>query len=105
MFKKFKNSLGFTLVEMLIVLLIIAVLIILIVPNLGGRTKEVNEKGCLALKEVVHGQVQLYYIEHGSYPEDLNTLISEGYITESQTTCANKQKIIYSNGNVSISNE
>lgn len=40
----FKNERGFTLIEMLIVLMIISVLIILIVTNLSGKSEEVNEK-------------------------------------------------------------
>src|SRR5699024_11489782 len=53
----FKNNRGFTLIEMLIVLMIISVLIMLIVPNLSGKTKEVNDKGCDALVSVVQTQV------------------------------------------------
>ncbi|MBD1222742.1 prepilin-type N-terminal cleavage/methylation domain-containing protein [Virgibacillus halodenitrificans] len=47
-----KNNRGFTLIEMLIVLMIISVLIILIVPNLSGKSKQVHDKGCEALVNV-----------------------------------------------------
>ena len=65
------NQKGFTLIEMLIVLLIITILIILIVPNLAGRSEEVHDKGCDALVSVVQAQVH------------------------SQTTCQNKQTLNY----------
>lgn len=100
-----KSEKAFTLVEMLIVLLIIAILIILIVPNLSGRTKEVNDKGCEALKQVVQSQVQLYYVENGQYPSDLNELVTDGYITETQTSCSNQKSLNYNDGVVSIPND
>ena len=44
-----KNEKGFTLIEMLVVLLIITVLILLIVPNLGSKTGDMHDDGCDAL--------------------------------------------------------
>lgn len=49
-----RNEKGFTLVEMLIVIAIISVLIILFIPNLTGKTKDVNDKGCEALVHLVN---------------------------------------------------
>ncbi|KKE80639.1 MULTISPECIES: competence type IV pilus major pilin ComGC [Bacillaceae] len=101
----FNNNRGFTLVEMLIVLLIISVLIILIVPNLGGRSAEVNEKGCDALKSLVQGQVDAYYLENNDYPTSINDLKSKGYITNDQTKCPNgKSLVLDGNNNVKIGN-
>ncbi|WP_077326955.1 competence type IV pilus major pilin ComGC [Virgibacillus siamensis] len=97
MFKKlFKNQHGFTLIEMLIVLMIISVLIILIVPNLGEKSEHVNEKGCEALVELVQAQVDAYYIENGSYPSSLTELVSNGFIEENQQTCTNGTALILS---------
>src|SRR5699024_755300 len=92
----FKNNNGFTLIEMLIVLLVISVLIILIIPNLSGKSTEVHDKGCDALVSVVQAQVDAYYLDEGQYPSSLNTLVSKGYITEDQKTCPNQKKLIYS---------
>lgn len=100
-----KSEKGFTLIEMLIVLLIIAVLIILIVPNLSGRTKEVHDKGCDALKTVVQSQVHLYHLEKGEYPENLGQMVDEKYITEEQLKCSNNKKLVYVNGVVSNPND
>lgn len=89
------NQKGFTLIEMLIVLLIITILIILIVPNLAGRSEEVHDKGCDALVSVVQAQVHLYHLEKGKFPESLDALADEDYISDSQTTCQNKQTLNY----------
>ncbi|WP_067730399.1 competence type IV pilus major pilin ComGC [Oceanobacillus damuensis] len=92
----FKNDKGFTLIEMLIVLMIISVLIILIVPNLGDKGSEVHSKGCDALVGVVQAQVDAYYIEKNQFPADLGELVDEGYINEEQKSCPNGDNLIYS---------
>lgn len=88
----FKNNKGFTLIEMLIVLMIISVLIILIVPNLSGKSKAVHETGCEALVKVVQAQVDLYYLDEGKYPASIEDLVPD-YISEEQTTCSNNKNI------------
>ncbi|HLR62416.1 MAG TPA: competence type IV pilus major pilin ComGC [Lentibacillus sp.] len=82
----FKNQRGFTLIEMLIVLMIISVLIILIVPNLGKKSEEVYDKGCDALISVVQAQADAYYIEEGTYPAAIADLTGD-YITAEQQSC------------------
>lgn len=104
MFKYFKNQKAFTLIEMLIVLMIISVLIILIVPNLGEKSKTVNEKGCEALVELVQAQVDAYYIDERSYPNDLEALVSGGYITDEQKQCSDDNPLTLTDGVVSDSN-
>ncbi|CDQ39673.1 competence type IV pilus major pilin ComGC [Virgibacillus salexigens] len=89
-----KNNRGFTLIEMLIVLMIISVLIILTVPNLSKRSQEVSNKGCDALLAVVQAQVDAYYTEHNSYPISLESMIP-AYINEEQTSCNNDEALLY----------
>ena len=98
----FNNNRGFTLIEMLIVLLIISVLIILIVPNLGDRSSEVHSKGWTALVSIVQGQVDVYYMENNSYPNTLSALVPD-YLNEDQLTCPNEEALNYSvDGNKGI---
>ncbi|WP_099158494.1 competence type IV pilus major pilin ComGC [Virgibacillus ndiopensis] len=99
----FKNQKGFTLIEMLIVLLIISVLIILIVPNLSDKSKKVYTKGCEALVSVVQGQVDSYKIDKGNNPTNLDVLKSAGYISEKQMTCPNDDPLIITDGTVGVS--
>lgn len=100
----FKNNRGFTLIEMLIVLMIISVLIILIVPNLGDKSADVNDTGCEALTKIVESQAALYELEKGSFPT-LSDLTSDGYITEEQTSCSNGELVLNPDGTVTVSNE
>ncbi|MFU0791481.1 competence type IV pilus major pilin ComGC [Virgibacillus proomii] len=89
-----KKNDAFTLIEMLIVLMIISVLVILIIPNLGKRSKEVNHKGCDALISVVQAQVDTYHAEKNRYPSSLNTMIPE-YLNEEQKTCNGNKELVY----------
>lgn len=98
----FKNNDAFTLVEMLIVLMIISILIILIVPTISDSKDTINEKGCQALTAVVQTQVELYHFDEGSYPSDVEELITAEYINESQKTCPNNQEIKIEDGTIVV---
>ncbi|MDX8359610.1 competence type IV pilus major pilin ComGC [Cytobacillus sp. IB215316] len=71
---------GFTLIEMLIVLMVISVLLIITIPNITKHSKVINEKGCNALINMVQAQVKAYEIEHETIPT-ITELLEEGYIT------------------------
>lgn len=97
----FKNQNAFTLIEMLIVLMIITVLIILIIPNITDKSKDVHSKGCEALVATVQAQVNAYQLDKGVLPSTLNSLVTEDYITSEQTTCQNGKTLNYNSGIVS----
>ncbi len=90
--KLLKNTHGFTLVEMLIVLVIVSVLSLLIIPNVGETTKTVNKEAEYALTQVVKIQASLYRLEKGvdaTYAE----LQAGGYLTKEQVDKATKWEI------------
>lgn len=91
----FKKEDGFTLIEMLIVLMIITVLIILIIPNLTDKSAQVHDKGCDALISTVQAQVHSYQLDHGKLPVSLNSLVTENYISNNQQTCKNGNHLQY----------
>lgn len=95
----YTNQKGFTLIEMLIVLLIVSILMILIIPNLGNKSKDVQNKGCEALVSVVQTQVDAFYLEHYKYPTTLQELVRENYIRDNQTNCSDA-KLEYRDGKV-----
>ncbi|MBF4500214.1 prepilin-type N-terminal cleavage/methylation domain-containing protein [Savagea sp. SN6] len=51
--KWLKNNKGFTLVEMMLVLVIIAVLVIITVPNVFKYSSTVDERGCEAYHNTI----------------------------------------------------
>lgn len=83
-----KNERGFTLIEMMVVLLVISVLLIITIPNVTKHNSTINEKGCDALIKMVEAQIQAYEIDKGTPPADINALVDE-YLTTEQTTCPN----------------
>lgn len=77
------NYKGFTLLEMLVVLLIISVLILLFVPNLSKHKEGVDKKGNEAIVKIVETQIDLYSMEKNQIPT-IEQLLKEEYITQEQ---------------------
>lgn len=92
---------GFTLIEMMIVLLVISVLLIITIPNITKHNSNINTKGCKALVKMVEAQVQAYEMDHKALPTSLKDLQDKGYLNKEQTTCPNgKEVTIGSKGEV-----
>lgn len=99
--KMFKNEKGFTLIEMLVVLLIITVLILLIVPNIGNKTSDMHDDGCDALKITVQSQADMYELDKGSKVSSIDALADAGFINKNQKTCKNGKVLTITDGIVS----
>ncbi|MBW0761613.1 competence type IV pilus major pilin ComGC [Mammaliicoccus lentus] len=98
--KFLKKEEGFTLIEMLIVLLIISILLIIIIPNISKQSETVKSTGCQAQVKMVAGQVEAYTLKHDAKPNSINDLVSDGFIKENQLTCKSGQNIVLNNGEV-----
>ncbi|HCE11575.1 MAG TPA: competence protein ComG [Enterococcus sp.] len=84
-FKKRKGDLkkGFTLVEMLIVLLVVSVLILLFVPNMAQQRETIDDKGNAAIVQVVETQIELFRLENNRAP-NANELVDRNYVSAEQ---------------------
>ncbi|MDG5788725.1 competence type IV pilus major pilin ComGC [Evansella sp. AB-P1] len=78
--KACKNQQGFTLFEMMIVLVIISTLLLIAVPNLSKNQEMANKKGCEATVELLRAQKIVYEIEKNQKLGELNDLLEEGYV-------------------------
>jgi competence protein ComGC len=93
---------GFTLIEMLIVLMIISILLLITIPNVTKHNNVINNKGCEALIKMVQAQVKAYEMENGTIPT-IQELIDQKYIKSNK--CPNGNTLqIDSNGEVSENN-
>jgi len=66
---------GFTLMEILLVVIIIGLLASLILPNLMGRFERSKEEIAKAQVELLSSAVQAFMLDVGRCPKDLNELI------------------------------
>jgi general secretion pathway protein G len=68
---------GFTLIELIVVIALIAVLAAVVAPNLLGKASEANRKSALVQLEKIASAVELYRLETGRYPEEMIDLVEQ----------------------------
>lgn len=97
---KLKNQKGFTLVEMLVVLLVVSILLLITVPNVTKHNSVIKEKGCEAMIKMVEAQVQAYELDKGVKVSAIGDIVGDGYLDKTPA-CPNGDTItIDSNGKV-----
>lgn len=67
---------GFTLIELIVVIALIAVLAAVVAPNLLGKASQAKRKAATVQTEKIGNAVELYRLENGRYPEKLEDLIA-----------------------------
>ncbi|NLJ19088.1 competence type IV pilus major pilin ComGC [Globicatella sulfidifaciens] len=82
--KHFSNRKGFTLLEMLIVLIIVGLLMAIIIPNVSGQKERIETQATENIAEIVETQVNTYQLVEKSDDATLTLLVSEGYLTQKQ---------------------
>lgn len=82
---------GFTLIEMLVVMLVISILLLIMIPNLLKNNEAINGRGCEAYVKTVQAQVEVYKIENENDIPTIQELKSDGYIDAD--TCPNGDAI------------
>ncbi|MBR3356828.1 MAG: prepilin-type N-terminal cleavage/methylation domain-containing protein [Solobacterium sp.] len=98
-----KNSKkGFTLLEMVIVLMVISVIFLLSVPNIQKTMTIVRDKGCRAVEKVADAAILQYRMEHGNDPGGIQDLIAEGLLSEEQTHCGGDRNLVITGGQAHI---
>jgi general secretion pathway protein G len=71
---------GFTLVELMVVLTIIALLISIVVPNYVGRTQRAEEAVLQEDLSLMRDALDKHYADSGRYPGSLEELVSKRYL-------------------------
>ena len=88
---------GFTILEMMIVMLIVALLLLITLPNIQQKEKIIRNKGCEALLEIVNSQIMLYEIDQLETPTSVQEL-DFGYLKKGQDTCPDHSQVVIENG-------
>lgn len=79
-----KNKGGFTLLEMLIVLVVVSLLMAIIIPNVAGQRERINDQAEINITEIIETQANTYEMVNGGGTPSLAILLEEGYITQRQ---------------------
>jgi len=75
-----KKSRGFTLVELMVVLTIIALLLSIVVPDYIGRARRAEEAVLQENLAVMRDALDKHYADAGRYPTSLDELVSKRYL-------------------------
>ena len=81
---------GFTLVELMIVVLILGALAAISIPRIMGGAQTAKENACSTNIDVLNSQIELYYANEGSWPTALGDLTSDpnnNYFPDGLPTC------------------
>ncbi|MFC0522630.1 competence type IV pilus major pilin ComGC [Pontibacillus salicampi] len=97
----YRNNKGFTLIEMLIVLMIISTLLLVMIPHISKNNGVVQSKGCEAFIKLAESQAFSYKMENGTFPTSMETLATEGYL-QSSTCPGGESLLIGTDGTVTV---
>lgn len=88
-----KKQPGFTLIEMVIVVAIIATLVLLISPNLLSQKEKADNRSKDAFVSTLQTQIQLYREDHdNTVPTSFKQMTDEQYLTADQQKKAENNK-------------
>ena len=92
---------GFTLLEMIVVVMIVSILFLLTVPNVTKVINSVDNTACDAMTKVVDAAVVQYKLDNNRMPNSISDLVSGGYLNEDQLTCSNGKNLYLVDGHAS----
>lgn len=74
-----RNTKGFTLIEILLVVIIIGILVGLVAPKLSGRSEEARIQAARAdIEGGLALALDLYEVDNGRFPDSLQDLVTKG---------------------------
>ncbi len=75
-----KTNRGFTLVELMVVLAVIALLLSVVVPDYMGRMKRAEEAVLQENLSVMRDALDKHFADAGKYPSNLEELVAKRYL-------------------------
>src|SRR5260221_11302338 len=72
--KRISKSAGFTLVELLLVLVILGILSAIVIPKFSGRTEQAKEQAAVTQISTFKTALDAFEVDNGYYPKGRNGL-------------------------------
>ncbi len=87
---------GFTLVELLVVVLILSALAFIAVPRISESATNAKINACKTNVDLLNSQIELYYAKNGSWPAELTTVTGDvTYFPDGAPECPFETKYTY----------
>jgi general secretion pathway protein G len=83
---KRKNSRGFTLVEILIVVIILGILAAIVIPQFTNASSNARNSSVQSTLQSIRSQIELYKIQHNDTPPTLADTTGWAYLTSYSNT-------------------
>lgn len=93
---------GFTLLEMIVVIMIIALLMLITIPNIQRVMQIVQDKGCESQLKLVDTAILEYMLEYDEIPDSIDDLISANLLSDKQRVCQNNKEIHIVDGEAAV---
>ncbi len=79
---------GFTLVELLVVVLILGALAFVAIPRIGASATQARISACDTNVDLLNSQIELYYASTGEWPENLAAITGDAdYFPDGAPEC------------------
>lgn len=77
---KNESNKGFTLIELMVVLVIIAILVAIAVPIYNNTRANAQRRACQANLRLIDGAAAAYFVGYGTMPSSVEELVEKGYL-------------------------